>query len=79
MRRDLLLHFIVWTFLMLILFKVPCGFGIAMGLGIIKEYGAFDWLYRLARQDHKESKDVDDIAADFCGIVVGFVIGTIVY
>lgn len=79
MCRDLTVHFFIWAVLMIALFKVPFGFGIAMGLGIIKEYGAFDWLYRLAGQDHKESKDVDDIAADFCGIVVGFIVGMFIY
>jgi hypothetical protein len=48
MRKDLIIHFCVWALLMIVLFKVPFGFGIAMGLGIIKEYGAFDWVYGLA-------------------------------
>ena len=79
MRKDLIIHFCVWALLMIVLFKVPFGFGIAMGLGIIKEYGAFDWVYGLAGKEHKESKDVDDIAADFCGMIVGFIVGNLIY
>lgn len=79
MRKDLLCHFLIFLVLGIVFFKCPWGFEIGMFLGIIKEYGAFNWMYKLAGKEHKESKDVDDITADFLGLVLGFILGNLIF
>jgi hypothetical protein len=83
MRRDLILHFIIWLIGVLIcniiLHKVyPDGlnytFRILMLLGILKEYGIFNIVYKIIGKDCKESKDVDDVFADYIGLIVGQII-----
>jgi len=64
---------------MIALYKIPYSFGFIMGCGIVKEYGGFNFLYKWLKKPHKESKDADDLTADFLGASLGYFIGHIVY
>jgi glycopeptide antibiotics resistance protein len=79
-RQDLILHFLINIIVMILLYKIPFSFGIVIGIGIIKEYGYCDWIYRIFQKDHKdEVKDVDDIAANFLGASIGYLISLCLY
>lgn len=73
MRKDLIFHFLACFVLMCIFYFVPFGFWIVMLIGIVKEYGVFNWFFELFGKIG-ETKDVDDVAADFLGASFGYLI-----
>lgn len=79
-RKDLALHFLVNLILMIALYKISFSFGIIMSLGFIKEYRATIPLLKFANKFLKsETKDTDDLLANYCGLVSGYLIGIAIY
>lgn len=80
MRKDLIEHLGLFCFLQFILYPMAYSFPLLIGLGIAKEYGAFEFVYRiLGDHTHKESKDVDDICADYLGCCLGWLMGGLIW